>query len=131
MGFFDKLKQGLLKSKISFSSNKIDENLMEELEEKLVMADVGFETTESILDELKERIKKDKLTETEDVKNALREILSHLFSDLNSELDIEKKPAIILMIGVNGSRKNYIYRQNCKQPKKSRKESFNGCCRYF
>ncbi len=131
MGFFDKLKQGLLKSKISFSSNKIDENLMEELEEKLVMADVGFETTESILDELKERIKKDKLTETEDVKNALREILSHLFSDLNSELDIEKKPAIILMIGVNGSRKNYIYRLNCKQPKKSRKESFNGCCRYF
>lgn len=127
MGFFDKLKQGLFKSKISFSSNKVDENLMEELEEKLIMADVGFETTESIIDELKDRIKKDKLTETEDVKNALKDIINQYFTGLNSELDLEKKPAILLMIGVNGSRKNYINWKNCKQFEKTRKESFNGC----
>ena len=46
MGFFDKLKQGLSKSKLSFSSKKLDENLMEELEEKLILSDIGFDTTE-------------------------------------------------------------------------------------
>ena len=117
MGFFDKLKSGLNKTRNSFNDKinsvfsnfrKVDEELMEELEEKLIMADVGFETTESIINELREKIKKDRITETEDVKKALTEIINQYFSNLNSDLDLEKKPAIILMIGVNGSRENYI-----------------------
>ena len=53
MGFFDKLKEGLAKTRQVFSFTKVDENLMEELEEKLIMADVGMETTEKIIDNLK------------------------------------------------------------------------------
>ena len=105
MGFFDKLKEGLLKSKIIFSSNKVDENLLEELEEKLITADVGYEITEEIISELRDKIKSEKLTETEDVKNALSDILKEIFSENNTKLDMENKPAVILMIGVNGSGK--------------------------
>ena len=58
MGFFDKLKQGLEKTKQIFSFTKVDENLLDELEEKLIMADVGMQTTEKIISELRTKIKK-------------------------------------------------------------------------
>lgn len=105
MGFFDKLKQGLSKTKISFGFKKVDEELLEELEENLIMADVGFETTEEIISNLRTKIKKENLQEQEDVKNALREELLNIFKDLNQELDISNKPSVILMVGVNGSGK--------------------------
>ncbi len=105
MGFFDKLKQGLSKTKISFGFKKVDENLLEELEENLIMADVGFETTEEIISNLRTKIKKENIQDTEEVKNALREELKNIFNDLDQDLDISKTPAVILMVGVNGSGK--------------------------
>ena len=105
MGFFDKLKQGLIKTKINFGFKKVDEELLEELEENLIMADVGFETTEEIISNLRDKIKKENITETEEVKNALREELTDIFKDLDQSLDISNTPAVILMVGVNGSGK--------------------------
>ena len=105
MGFFDKLKQGLVKTKINFGFKKVDEELLEELEENLIMADVGFETTEEIISNLRDKIKKENITETEEVKNALREELTDIFKDLDQSLDISNAPAVILMVGVNGSGK--------------------------
>lgn len=105
MGFFDKLKQGLAKTKQVFSFTKVDENLLDELEEKLIIADVGMETTEKIIDNLRTRIKKENLKEAEQVKQALREEIEEIFKDNNSELDLTNKPAVILMVGVNGAGK--------------------------
>ena len=105
MGFFDKLKQGLIKTKINFGFKKVDEELLEELEENLIMADVGFETTEEIISNLRDKIKKENITDTEEVKNALREELTDIFKDLDQSLDISNTPAVILMVGVNGSGK--------------------------
>ena len=105
MGFFDKLKQGLEKTKQVFTFNKVDENLLDELEEKLIIADVGMETTEKIIESLRERIKKNNLKETEEIKIALKEEIENIFLEVNSNINIEKTPAVILMVGVNGSGK--------------------------
>ena len=105
MGFFDKLKQGLAKTKQVFSFTKVDENLLDELEEKLIIADVGMETTEKIISNLRARIKKENLKEAEQVKQALREEIEEIFKDNNPELDLTNKPAVILMVGVNGAGK--------------------------
>lgn len=105
MGFFDKLKQGLAKTKQVFSFTKVDENLLDELEEKLIIADGGMETTEKIIDNLRTRIKKENLKEAEQVKQALREEIEEIFKDNNPELDLTNKPAVILMVGVNGAGK--------------------------
>ena len=105
MGFFDKLKQGLAKTKQVFSFTKVDENLLDELEEKLVIADVGMETTEKIINNLRTRIKKENLKEADEVKKALREEIEEIFKDNKPELDLENKPAVILMVGVNGAGK--------------------------
>lgn len=105
MGFFDKLKQGLAKTKQVFSFTKVDENLLDELEEKLVIADVGIETTEKIINNLRTRIKKENLKEADEVKNALREEIEEIFKDNKPELDLSSKPAVILMVGVNGAGK--------------------------
>lgn len=105
MGFFDKLKQGLAKTKEVFSFTKVDENLLDELEEKLIIADVGMEATEKIIDGLRTKIKKENIKEAEEVKNALRDEISSIFKETNPKLELEKKPAIILMVGVNGAGK--------------------------
>ena len=105
MSFFDKLKQGLQKTRISIGFTKIDESLLEDLEEKLIMADVGLETSEEIIANLKEKIKKEKIENAEDIKRALKDELNYIFKDNNSELNIENRPAVILMIGVNGAGK--------------------------
>ena len=105
MGFFDKLKQGLQKSKILIGFTKVDEELLEKLEEDMIMADVGLQTSEEIISNLREKIKRDKIQNAEDVKNELKEELYSIFKDNNSALNIENKPAIILMVGVNGAGK--------------------------
>ena len=105
MGFFDKLKQGLAKTKQVFSFTKIDENLLDELEEKLIIADVGMETTEKIIEDLRVKIKKDNIKDAEEVKNALKEEMNKIFEDNNAELELSKTPAVILMVGVNGAGK--------------------------
>ncbi len=105
MGFFDKLKKGLEKTKINLSFTKIDEALMEELEESLIMADCGIEVTEQIISELKDDIKKNKITDSDEVKADLKRILNEVFKENDSMLHIENKPAVILMVGVNGAGK--------------------------
>ena len=104
MGFFDKLREGLSKTKLSFGK-KIEEGLLDDLEEELIMADTGFETTEEIMSNLKDRIKKEHVTETEEVKNVLKDEIKSIFAENDTELHIENKPAVILMVGVNGAGK--------------------------
>ena len=111
MGFFDKLKQGLSKTKTSFEEKmnnvfstfrKVDEELLEELEEILIMSDVGVETSTKIIGNLRERIKKEKLEDTEDVKQALREEIKEIFDSVDNSLHLETIPSVILVVGVNG-----------------------------
>lgn len=111
MGFFDKLKQGLSKTKNSFNEKlndvfsnfrKVDEELLEELEEVLIMSDVGVETSTKIIANLRERIKKEKIEEEEQVKNALREEMEHILDAVNNALQLNTKPSVILVVGVNG-----------------------------
>ena len=110
MGFFDKLKQGLLKTKSAIVGKiddffkmfrKVDEELFEELEELLISADIGFSATETILDELREAVKEENLKEPEDVQERLYEILRRMIGD-HEPLHLDTKPSVILVIGVNG-----------------------------
>lgn len=105
MGFFDKLKKGLEKTRISLGFTKVDENLMEKLEESLIMADVGMETSEEIISNLKEKIKKEKIEDAELVKEELKSEITKIFDECDSSLNIENTPAVILMVGVNGAGK--------------------------
>lgn len=105
MGFFDKLKKGLEKTKISLGFTKVDEELLDTLEEELIMADVGLETSEEIIEKLKEKIKKEKVVEPDEVKKEIKSIVLETFNENSSSLNLEGKPAVILMIGVNGAGK--------------------------
>lgn len=109
MGFFDRLKEGLSKTKKNFtekvesllkSFKQVDDELFEELEEVLVLSDVGVKTSQKIIENLKERVKKEKISATEAVKELLKE---EMLSIINLENKLsEKYPLIILMVGVNG-----------------------------
>ncbi len=110
MGFFDKLKNGLTKTKDAFfgqvndvlkSFRRVDEDLLEELEELLICADMGAETAMSVVDELREKIKEDKITDADAVKDALKEILRDHIGE-GAPLTLETTPSVILVIGVNG-----------------------------
>ena len=111
MGFFDRLKSGLGKTKDSINEKinnvfsvfrKVDEELLEELEEVLIMSDIGMETSVRIIENLRERIKKEKIEDEEAVKKALREIMQELVDVAEPRLNLETKPSVILVIGVNG-----------------------------
>lgn len=111
MGFFDKLKQGLGKTKNSIDEKinnvfsvfrKVDEELLEELEEVLVMSDIGMETSVKIIDELRIKIKKEKIEDEEAVKKALKEIMADILNIAEPKLNLETKPSVILIVGVNG-----------------------------
>lgn len=111
MGFFDKLKQGLSKTKSSFDEKinnvfsnfrKVDEELLEELEEALIMSDVGVETSTKIISNLRDRIKKEKIEDEQDVRQALREEIKKILNEVDNSLKLETTPAVILIVGVNG-----------------------------
>lgn len=111
MGFFDKLKQGLSKTKQSFNDKvnnvfsafrKVDEDLLEELEEALIMSDVGVETSTKIIANLRDKIKKQNLKEADEVKQALREEIQNIFDEIDNTLHLDTTPSIILVVGVNG-----------------------------
>lgn len=111
MGFFEKLKNGLAKTKQNVSQKldgvlkmfgKIDEDLFEELEEALIEADLGVETTMEIMDELRVRTKEGKIREPEEIRSALQEIITDMMSRADASLHTGTKPSVILMIGVNG-----------------------------
>ena len=113
MAFLDKLKNGLFKTKNAIFGQidnmmkafvRVDEDLLEELEELLIMADVGVGATEEILDRLREQIKEGRLKEKEDVTVALRAILADMIGE-GKPLVLDTKPSVILIIGVNGAGK--------------------------
>ena len=111
MGFFDKLKNGLGKTKSSINNKindvfsafrKVDEDLLEELEEVLVTSDIGMDTSIQIIEKLRYRIKHEKIEDEEAVKKALKEIMIEILDVGDNELKLETKPSIILVVGVNG-----------------------------
>lgn len=111
MGFFDKLKQGLNKTKTSFDEKinnvfsvfrKVDEELLEELEEILIMSDIGLDTSVKIISNLRERIKKENIQDAELVKQAIREEMKAILDVQEPQLNLNTKPSIILVVGVNG-----------------------------
>ena len=111
MGFFDKLKDGLNKTKTSFDEKinnvfknfrKVDEDFLDELEEVLIMSDIGMDTSIKIISSLREKIKKEKIQDEEDVKQALREEMQKILDVTDIELHLNTKPSVILVVGVNG-----------------------------
>ena len=111
MGFFEKLKSGLGKTKDSLDEKinnvfsvfrKVDEELLDELEEVLVMSDIGMETSIKIIDELRTKIKREKIESEEDVKTALKSIMKDILDVEEPKLNLETKPSVILVVGVNG-----------------------------
>ena len=111
MSFFDKLKAGLSKSKTSFDEKmnnvfsgfrKVDEELLEELEEVLIMSDVGTETSLKIISNLRNRSKRENLKEEVEVKEALKDEMAKILEKEDSSLKLDTKPSVILVVGVNG-----------------------------
>ena len=111
MGFFDKLKSGLGKTKQSINDKindvfanfrKVDEELLEELEEALIMSDIGAQTSIKIIGELRNRIKKEKIEDEDAVRKALREEMAKLLDVGDANLKLDTTPSVILVVGVNG-----------------------------
>lgn len=114
MSFFEKLKQGLTRTKEAISGKvnevfsnfrKVDEGLLEELEEALILSDVGAETAMKIVDNLRKRIKLEKIEDSEKVKDALKEEIYKILTEKNNELDLSGNPAVMMVVGVNGAGK--------------------------
>ncbi|MBR5366289.1 MAG: signal recognition particle-docking protein FtsY [Clostridia bacterium] len=110
MGFFDKLKAGLAKTKnavfgqlneVVKNFRRVDEDLLEELEEIMIMADMGAATTEKVIDELRDRVKTKNIKDAEQVKYELADILRAQVGE-GEPLDLSTSPSVILVIGVNG-----------------------------
>ena len=111
MGFFDKLKNGLGKTKTSINDRinnvfsvfrKVDEELLEELEEILITSDIGIDTSVEMIDKLRNRIKREKIEDEDGVKKALKEIMIETLDVGDTSLKLDTKPSIILVVGVNG-----------------------------
>lgn len=110
MGLFSKIKEGLKKTRESFSTSldnmlgsytEIDESLFEQLEELLVMADTGVPTAERICEEVKKRVKEQKVTDPTRIFEMLRETVAEMIAG-DEDLHVDTKPSVILVIGVNG-----------------------------
>lgn len=111
MGFFDKLKEGLGKTKQTLNEKindvfanfrKVDEDLLDELEEALIMSDIGIETSTKIIDELRTRIKKENIQDEEAVRRVLKEEMIKLLDVGDTALNLATVPSVILVVGVNG-----------------------------
>ena len=107
MGFFDKIKQGLSKTAASISSvftgfSEIDDDFYDELEESLILADLGVDTTTKAMDALRERVRQNHLKTTEEARTALRDVLCEMVSVGDTTLNLSTKPSVVLVIGVNG-----------------------------
>ncbi len=131
MGFFDKLKNGLGKTRDSMADKmnnvfstfrKVDEELLDELEEILIMSDIGVDTSVDIIAKLRDRIKKEKITDEDGVKVALREEIKKILDETPNDLDLSKKPTVILVVGVNGVGKTTSIGKIANRIKKEGKE---------
>ena len=114
VNLFERLKQGLNKAKqgitdkidsVIKSYTKVDEELLEELEEILITSDIGVNTTMEIIEILRVKIKEKGIKDPQDVKLELKSIIEEILTDDNSKIDVSKSPTIILMVGVNGEGK--------------------------
>jgi len=130
MGLFSKIKQGLQKTKdslisrfqkITNSFTKIDEELFEELEETMIMSDIGVETSEEICSRLRKKIKERGITDPSMIMGLLQEIISEMMGD-DTGLDLTKSPAVIMVIGVNGAGKTTTIGKLCHQFKNEGKK---------
>ncbi|MBE6654640.1 MAG: signal recognition particle-docking protein FtsY [Ruminococcaceae bacterium] len=131
MGFFEKLKQGLAKTKDAFvgkinnlfrSFSRVDEDMMEELEEILITADIGVEVTENILDTLRDRIKDEHITDPEETRKVLFEILKDMIGEGEPIAEEKGAMTVILVIGVNGVGKTTSIAKIANVMKKKRKK---------
>ncbi len=111
ISLFERLKEGLNKTKKGITDKidnvlkaytKVDEELLEELEEILITSDVGVNTTMEIIEKLRDKVKENKLKEPNEVKVELKNIIEEILTEENSNLDVSHTPTIILMVGVNG-----------------------------
>ena len=111
MGFFDKIKQGLSKTREALSRTldtvfsgrtELDDEFYEELEETLILADLGMDTTLKVVEQLRRRIRAQGLRTVEEAKKCLQDLLVKMLCVGDVELDLSTKPAVILVIGVNG-----------------------------
>ena len=107
MGFFDKIKQGLSKTASSIGQvftgfSEIDDDFYDELEESLILADLGMDTTMKAMDALRAKVKENRLKSTEDARKALRGVLADMVSVGDTTLNLSTRPSVVLVIGVNG-----------------------------
>ena len=124
MGFFEKIKQGLTKTRAMFSdaleevfsnADAIDDDFFDELEETLILADLGMDTVNSLMKELRYRVTSRGLTTTEHVKYNLKLILNQMLDVGDPNLNLSTKPSVILVIGVNGVGKTTTIGKIAKQ----------------
>ena len=111
MGFFDKIKAGLTKTREALSNtlgavftgfSQLDDDFYDELEESLILADLGVETATKATDRLRKAVREQHIKEPEEAKAALKEILVQMLQVGDLELKLQTKPSVILVIGVNG-----------------------------
>lgn len=111
MGLFDKLKAGLTKTRESISQQvnnvfsvfvSVDEELFENLEEALIMADIGAQTSDFIIETLRDNVKHKHITDANEVKEELKAIISSILGEIDSSMNVSTTPSVILVIGVNG-----------------------------
>ena len=107
MGFFDKIKKGLSKTASTIGQvftgfSEIDDDFYDELEESLILADLGFETTSKAMDALRQAVKEQRLTTTEQARQALRDVLAGMVDVGDTALNLSTQPSVVLVIGVNG-----------------------------
>ena len=123
MGIFSKIRDGLKKTRDSFinrlqrianSFTKIDEELFEQLEEAMIMSDIGVETSEEICDRLRKKIKERGITDPREIMELIQEIIGEIMGDDNG-LDLTRTPAVIMVIGVNGAGKTTTIGKLCHQ----------------
>ncbi len=131
MGFFDKLKEGLKKTKnaiteridqVLVSFGKIDEELFEELEEILITSDIGAEASLKIIEDLKKKVKDNKVTDPIKVKELLKEELGEILATESTELNLNTTPSVIVVVGVNGVGKTTSIGKIANQIKQSGKK---------
>lgn len=123
MGIFNKIAEGLKKTRDNFlgglqrifnSFTKIDEELFEELEEQMIMSDIGVETSEEICNRVRKLVKERGITDPNDIMELIYEVISEIMGD-DTGLDLTKSPAVIMVIGVNGAGKTTTIGKMCHQ----------------
>lgn len=128
-GFFDKLKNGLSKTKSNFTDKitqiltgtvAIDDDMYEELEEILITADIGVETSMYIIDKLKEKIRDEKIKEPSEVNGALKRVIIDILGDQKGSITPKSVPEVILVIGVNGVGKTTSIGKICAKLKEDK-----------